>query len=206
MTLFWHISSWNVILSWLRKESRLCMSLAALGDSRSLLQNLSDALMPWDAGVVQPLFTLPSWSLALLGAMTGPDLCHPGRVSTPVQPVAPYLQLPALLPSCYFFLPLLCFSSFVLGLASGEFGFVIRTSACKLAQLLLSFGCGFPWSLYLPVPQAFKTYLVTFTLPGCFLFIFLLGGSLDYQQLVSSCDLFLPLVQLKDHSAITWDP
>lgn len=83
MTLFWHISSWNVILSWLRKESRLCMSLAALGDSRSLLQNLSDALMPWDAGVVQPLFTLPSWSLALLGAMTGPDLCHPGRVSTP---------------------------------------------------------------------------------------------------------------------------
>ena len=124
----------------------------------------------------------------------------------PVQPVAPYFQLPALLPSCYFFLPLLCFSSFVLGLASGEFGFVIRTSACKLAQLLLSFGCGFPWSLYLPVPQAFKTYLVTFTLPGCFLFIFLLGGSLDYQQLVSSCDLFLPLVQLKDHSAITWDP
>ena len=81
-----------------------------------------------------------------------------------VQPVAPYLQLPALLPSRYFFLPLLCLSSFVLNLASGEFGFVIRTSAGKLAQLLLSFGYGFPWSLYLLVPQAFKTYLVTFLL------------------------------------------
>lgn len=91
--------------------------------------------------------------------------CATLSVSLPrVQPVAPYLQLPALLPSCYFSLPLLCLSSFVLGLASAEFGFVIRTSACKLAQLLLSFGYGFPWSLYLPVPQAFKTYLVTFIL------------------------------------------
>lgn len=40
------------------KKAGCAWALQLLGDSRSLLQNLSDALMPWDAGVVLYLFTL----------------------------------------------------------------------------------------------------------------------------------------------------
>lgn len=123
-----------------QKRSTLCKSLAALDDSRSLLRNLSDALMPWDAGWFSRYS--PSRPKAWLCwepwlALTYATL----SVSLPaVQAMAPYLQPPTLLLSRYFFLPLLFLSSLFLGLASGEFGFVIRTSVCKLAKLLLSFG------------------------------------------------------------------
>lgn len=169
-----------------QKRSKLCMSLAALGDSRSLLRDLSDALMPWDASLVQPLFTLLSWSLALLGAMTGPDLCHPVSISTPCAGHGP---LPS--ASCPPPFPLLLSSTTFPLFPFFRFG-TWRVWLCNQNQCLqVSSTVAFLWLRFPLEPllsspaslQDLPCHLYSrchWCLPGYFLFIFLLRGSLDY--------------------------
>lgn len=174
-----------------QKRSKLCKSLAALDDSRSLLRNLSDALMPRDAGVVQPLFTLPSWSLALLGATTGPDLLPPCQYLYPL--CRPWPLSSASYPPPF---PLLLSSTTFPLFPFFRFG-IWRVWLCNQNQCLqVSSTVAFLWLRFPlePLPscparlQDLSCYLYSWChwcLPGCFLFIFLLRGSLDYLKLIS---------------------
>lgn len=130
------------------------------------------ALMPWDAGVVQPLFTL-SWSLALLGAMTGP-ICHLAGSLPPVHAVAlNFSFLPSSLPVTSFFsTALLLF--LVLGLH-------LESLACNQNQCLqvsstVAFlGCGFPGAFTFCSPTSLQDLSVTFTFLRA-VFVHLLPG------------------------------
>lgn len=131
--------------SWLRKQSRPCILLASPGNSRSWLQNVRDAVMPWDAGVVQPrdicrnFFSHPETWLcwapwpALIGATLS---VSPPPVQL-LQPTAPYLQLPVPLPFHYFFLPPLFLSSFFFLIwCLKSLPFLTRISVWKCVDML----------------------------------------------------------------------
>lgn len=179
--------------SWLRKQSRPCILLASPGNSRSWLQNVRDAVMPWDAGVVQPrdicrnFFSHPETWLcwapwpALIGATLS---VSPPPVQL-LQPTAPYLQLPVPLPFHYFFLPPLFLSSFFFfNLVSEEFALFNQNQClemCGHAEPSVPSGCSFPLTFHLPASQSCKTHLRSCScLLGFFLFTFLLRGCLDH--------------------------
>lgn len=113
MTLFWHISSWNVILSWLRKKAGCAWALQLWVTQGHCYRT---SVMHWfcqDAGESSSAFIHPvpeawlSWEPWL--ALTCATLAglYPCAANGPL----PLASCPP--PSCYFFLPLLCFSSFI---------------------------------------------------------------------------------------------
>lgn len=102
--IFWGKSFWNVCFPDSgNKTDYMYLTVASLGDTRSLLQRRRDAAMPWDAGVSgqeTPGGSVVPWA----GSHAGPErLRHLSCICSHEQP----LQPTALYPSVFRSLPLL---------------------------------------------------------------------------------------------------